>query len=373
MKEPLNQLNPSLTIEADLMDIRENFLRAAEMNGPEWIPCSVFISPPLWSKYRERMEDLVLRHPRIFGKYKKGSRDFDDFGVRRKGNKITDEWGCVWTFLVDGLQGQVVKHPLEDWAALKSYRPPDPLSLDSLPREGSPPSPGDFRKALKRIQKNKSEGRLVIGGCPHGFMFQRLYYLRGFSNLMKDFVTEPPELKFLIDMVVNYNLKLIRRWLDCGIDLLSCGDDLGMQDRLTIHPNVFRKYLIPAYKKMFTPVRERGVHIRFHSDGHIMEIAEDLIEAGVTILNLQDLVNGVERIKRRLKGKVCIDLDIDRQKIIPFGKPKDVKEHVRRVISELNSPEGGFMITVDIYPPTPIENIGALCQALEEEGCGPKF
>jgi len=355
------------------MNIRENFLRAAEMNGPEWTPCSVSISPPLWSKYRERMEDLVLRHPRIFGEYEQGSRDFDDFGIRRKGNRVTDEWGCIWTFLVDGLQGQVVKHPLEDWEKLKSYRPPDPLVLDYVPQEGEPPSPGDFKKALKRIRKAKSEGRLAVGGCPHGFMFQRLYYLRGFSNLMKDFITQPPELKILIDMVVDYNLKTIRRWLRVGIDLLSCGDDLGMQDRLTIRPEVFRKYLIPAYEEMFKPVRERDVHIRFHSDGHIMEIAEDLIKSGVTILNLQDLVNGVEKIKRRLKGKVCIDLDIDRQKILPFGRPKDVKKHVRRVFSELNSPEGGFMITVDIYPPTPLENIEALCQALEEEGCGPKY
>ncbi|RLI42736.1 hypothetical protein DRO64_06100 [Candidatus Bathyarchaeota archaeon] len=190
---------------------------------------------------------------------------------------------------------------------------------------------------------------------------------------MKDFILEPPELQILIDMVVDYNLKLIRRWLDVGIDLLSCGDDLGTQDRLTIHPRAFRKYLIPAYRKMFTPAREREVHVRLHSDGHIMEIAEDLIEAGVTILNLQDLVNGVERIKRRLKGRVCIDVDIDRQKIVPFGKPEDIRRHVHYVVSELNSPDGGFMITVDIYPPTPIENIEALCQALEEVGCGPKF
>jgi len=355
------------------MNIRENFLRAAEMSGPEWIPCSVSISPPLWSKYRERMEDLVLRHPRIFGEYKRGSRDFDDFGIRRAGNRIVDEWGCVWAFLVDGLQGQVVKHPLDDWRKLRSYKPPDPILLDNVPREGYPPVIGEFQRELERIRRYKMEGRLAVGGCPHGFMFQRLYYLRGFSNLMKDFILEPPELQILIDMVVDYNLKLIRRWLDVGIDLLSCGDDLGTQDRLTIHPRAFRKYLIPAYRKMFTPAREREVHVRLHSDGHIMEIAEDLIEAGVTILNLQDLVNGVERIKRRLKGRVCIDVDIDRQKIVPFGKPEDIRRHVHYVVSELNSPDGGFMITVDIYPPTPIENIEALCQALEEVGCGPKF
>jgi len=355
------------------LDARENFLRAADMDEPEWIPCSVVISQPLWSKYRERMEDIVLSHPRIFGDYERGSRDFDDFGVRRAGNRITDEWGCVWAFLVDGLQGQVVEHPLEDWEALESYEPPDPLSLGILPREGFPPSVGDFKEALMKVEKNKKEGKLAVGSCPHGFMFQRLYYLRGFSNLMRDFIEEPPQLRTLISMVVDYNLKLIRRWLEVGIDLLSCGDDLGMQDRMPIRPSTFRKYLFPAYREMFTPVREEGVHIRLHSDGHIMEIAEDLIEAGVTILNLQDLVNGVKMIKKRLKGKVCIDLDIDRQRIIPFGRPRDIERHVRHVVSELSSPDGGFMITVGVYPPTPIENIEALCGALEEMGCGPKF
>ncbi|OYT43053.1 hypothetical protein B6U84_06650 [Candidatus Bathyarchaeota archaeon ex4484_40] len=356
-----------------LMNIRENFLRAAEMNGPEWIPCNVVISPPVWSKYRERMEDLVLRHPRIFGEYKKGSVRFDDFGVRRAGNRIVDEWGCVWTFLVDGLQGQVVEHPLEDWKALETYKPPDPLALENLPKEGFPPSPGDFKEALRELEKNKREGKLAVGSCPHGFMFQRLYYLRGFNNLMRDFITEPPQLKTLIRMVVEFNLKIIRRWLEVGIDLLSVGDDLGTQDRLPIPPSKFRKFLFPAYKEMFTPVRERGVHIHFHSDGHIMEIVDDLIEAGVTIINLQDLVNGVETIKKRLKGRVCVDVDIDRQRIVPFGRPSEVERHVKHVISELRSPEGGLMVTVGIYPPTPIENIEALCRALEEMGCGPKF
>ncbi len=71
---------------------------------------------------------------------------------------------------------------------------------------------------------------------------------------------------------------------------------------------------------MFGAAREHGVHVFLHSDGHILEIAEDLVKAGVSILNPQDLVNGVENIKNKLKGRVCIDIDIDRQKVVPFGK-----------------------------------------------------
>jgi len=355
------------------MDAKENYLRAVEMREPEWIPCAVSISPPLWHKYRERMEDLVLRRPMIFGEYRKGSRDFDDFGIRRKGNTVTDEWGCVWQFLVDGLQGQVMKHPIEDWEALDSYEAPDPLLLNNVQEEGAPPSVNSFDKARNDVEEDRKEGNLTVGHCSHGFMFQRLYYLRGFSNLMKDFASEPPELKRLIDIVLGYNMKVIRRWLDVGVEVLVFGDDLGMQDRLPIHPEKFRKYMVPAYSRMFMPAREKGVHVFLHSDGHIMEVADDLIGAGVSILNLQDLVNGVDNIRGRLKGKVCIDLDIDRQRIVPFGTPQEVKRHIRRVVSALNSPEGGFMMTAGIYPPTPLGNIEALCEAMEEAGGGPRF
>jgi len=319
------------------------------------------------------MEDLVLRHSTIFGEHQKGSIDFDDFGIRRAGNMVTDEWGCVWQFLVDGLQGQVMKHPLEDWKALDSYEAPDPLLLNNVQEEGAPPSPDSFDKVRNDAENNRREGKLVIGHCSHGFMFQRLYYLRGFSNLMRDFASEPPELERLIDIVLGYNLKVIHRWLDVGVDLLGFGDDLGMQDRLPIRPERFRKYMIPAYSRMFMPARGKGVHVFLHSDGHIMEVAEDLIDAGVSILNLQDLVNGVDNIRGRLKGRVCVDLDIDRQKIVPFGTPQQVKRHIRKAVSALNSPSGGFMMTAGIFPPTPLQNIEALCEAFEEAGGGPKF
>jgi len=355
------------------MNPHENFLRAAEFRGPEWIPCSVSISPPLWHRFREKIEDLVVRHQAIFGEYQRGSRDFDDFGLRFKDNRVIDEWGCEWHFLTDGLQGQVIKHPLENWKTLDSYRPPDPLLLNNVPEEGAPPSLGGFDKAREAVEDAKRKGKLALGHCPHGFMFQRLYYLRGFSNLMKDFVSEPPELRRLIAMVLDYNIKIIRRWLDVGVDLLSFGDDLGTQNRLTIRPQTFREYMIPVYSEMFAAARQKDVHVRLHSDGHITEVAEDLVTAGVSIINPQDLVNGIDELRRRLKGKVCIDLDIDRQRVLPFGTPQDIRKHVRKAVSTLNLPEGGFMVTVDIYPPTSLENIEVLCQTLEECGAGVKF
>ncbi|MCD6318868.1 hypothetical protein J7M02_07370, partial [Candidatus Aerophobetes bacterium] len=92
----------------------------------------------------------------------------------------------------------------------------------------------------------------------------------------------------------------------------------------------------------------------------------DLIECGVSILNLQDKINGIDKIARLCKGKVCIEIDIDRQKILPYGSFKDIKDHVREVIMKLGSKKGGLSLIAGIYPDVPLDNIEVLCQIIEK-------
>ena len=288
--------------------------------------------PATWSKYREDLEEIVLRHPRIFGPYKKGSRKFDEFSGTYREGEYVDEWGCVWKNISPGLDGIVVGHPLESWEAFEDYKPPEP---------------GEH--------------------LPHGFMFQRLYYLRGFENLMIDFAEEPPQLRKLIDMVLSYNLAVVRKWVSRKPrpKIVHFGDDLGMQDRLPISPETFRKYLKPCYEKIFGMCREAGIHVYFHSDGHILEIIGDLIDCGVTVINPQIRANTLDGIVRECKWKVCVNLDLDRQ-LFPFCTPKDIDEHVKEAVVKLGSKYGGLMLTAECEPDVPLENIEAICQALEK-------
>lgn len=170
----------------------------------------------------------------------------------------------------------------------------------------------------------------------------------------------------LIEIVAETNRRLIERWVELGVDIIVIGDDMGIQTRLTISPKAFRELIIPAYARMLAPARAAGVHVYLHSDGHILEVAEDLVRAGVTILNLQDRVNGIDNIAKTCTGKVCIDLDIDRQGLLPFGSPKDIENHVREVVIKLGSKNGGLMLKGEGNLDVPLANIEALCQAMEK-------
>ena len=344
------------------LSVRENFLRNATMTGPEWMPCRMSVSAATFDQLRGEAEDVVARHPILFPGFKKGQRDYDhyDFGPgHRAGELYRDAWGCVWHTSINGLEGVVVEHPLADWDALDAYQPPDArVQLDR--------STVNWDAVRERLHTARAKGGLTSGGLAHGFMFLRLEYLRGFENLMLDMATEDPRLWKLCDIVHHFNQAIVQQYLGIGIDVLSLAEDLGTQTASIISPAMFRKWLLPYYRRLMQPARAAGCQVGFHSDGYTMELFDDLIDAGVTIVNPQDLIHGIRELSEHLKGRVCIRLDVDRQTVVPHGTPQEIRELIREEVLELGSPKGGLELVCGIYPPTPPENIEAVCSAMEE-------
>jgi hypothetical protein len=113
------------------------------------------------------------------------------------------------------------------------------------------------------------------------------------------------------------------------------------------------------------PAREAGCLVHMHSDGDIRDLVSDITISGVDALNLQDLVNGIDWIAKNLKGRVCIDVDIDRQQVTRFGTPEQIDRLIREEVEELGSPEGGLMMIYGLYPGVPIGNAKAVMDAME--------
>ena len=340
---------------------RENYLRTVRFEGGEWIPMHVGFLGASWAMWREEMEEVVLRHPTIFPNFRKGQINFDEmqFGpAYREGERYTDNWGCLWENLHAGMEGQIKVHPLGDDAAFDTYQAPDPLKYSERGERG------DWNEIKRRIEEQRTRGELTHGGGDR--YFERLHFLRGFENFMMDLALKSPQLPRLIDIVLQHNLKLVRQWLTIGVDVMGFGDDLGTQRQAMVSPAKFRKWLAPGYAAQMQPCRQAGSEVRFHCDGYIMELMDILRECGVTIINPQDLCNGIDNLAREVKGKMCISLDVDRQKIVPFGTRSEIRELIKEEVMKLGSPQGGLMLGCEIDPPTPPENVDAVCCAMEE-------
>ncbi len=86
------------------------------------------------------------------------------------------------------------------------------------------------------------------------------------------------------------------------------------------------------------PALDTGIPIHMYSVGDIRDLMDDLLETGIKVINLQDLVNGIGWISWQLKGKYCIELDIDRQSATVFGSPAQVTHHIEHIVKTLGSP-----------------------------------
>jgi hypothetical protein len=336
-----------------------NYLKTIYFDHPEWTPWNIYIMPGTWTKYRSEAEDIVLRHPRLFPGYRRGDRDFDLApDLLYEGGQHRDCWGALWDNLEPGLSSIVIEEPLHDWAAFESWTPPDPLRDDVF-------GPRDWDKVARDMQAARERGDLATGGgLQHGLMYMRLYYLRGFENLMLDLATADPRLDRLIEIVLRYNVAVIQKYLELGAEYISLGDDLGQQRALPVSPAMWRRVFKPCFEAIIGPCRDRGVPVYLHTDGHVLEIIPDLIDCGVRVINPQIGANGLEGLQRYARGRVAINIDFDRQ-FFPFATPSQVEDHLHKVFEGLYLPEGGLMVYAVCGPDVSLENIERICCTLE--------
>lgn len=108
--------------------------------------------------------------------------------------------------------------------------------------------------------------------------------LLGFERLMMAFCTEPDLVKQIINdtaemMIALYDPILSELGGECGL----ISEDMSYKCGCFISPEMFREFMMPAYKKMTGFYRDHGITtILVDSDGDVMNLIPLLIEGGVT-------------------------------------------------------------------------------------------
>jgi len=298
--------------------------------------------PGAFLRHGKRLEKLYERYPSdILSFGYDASEEYGpevDIGVK-------DRWGCVWVRLIDNNKGQVVVHPLSDWRALATYRPPDPM--------GWP----EFSMVEKAIGEDGGRHYILVDGDT---LWQRMFYLRGMEKLFVDLIRGRKEVFMLRDKILEYILRRVEKWTSLCVDGIQFRDDWGTQDRMMIRPSLWREFFKPAYSEMFKAAHSGGAHVHFHSDGVTRPIIADLIEIGVDVLNLQLPVMDVSELGREFGSRVCFRGGVDRQRILPRGSVEEVVSHVRAIIRALGNFDGGYIGGGEVGSDVPLRNVEAM-------------
>lgn len=246
-----------------------------------------------------------------------------------------DEWGCTWESLEEensGDMGQVLNPPLKNLDDLNTFPFPDPYD------------PHHFDGLEEAL--SLSNDKFVQMNSPF-CIFERMHFLYGFSETLRDLALEPQKMEVLIDKVIAYQIGIVETAGKLGKGRIHCfdtTDDWGTQTNMFISPKMWRSLFKPRYKKLIDTIHAHGMVIRFHTDGRINAIFQDLIELGIDILNIhQPLLLGIDEVAEKLSGKLCLEVSTDIQQTLPSCDEQRIKNEVKEIIQKWCTPKGGLI------------------------------
>ena len=219
-----------------------------------------------------------------------------------------------------------------------------------------------------------------------GFAWMSLFGTSGiaghtFSDLLCLIALEPDYIKSIVMAKMEWQLEQLKIYLQAVgkyIDtIIISRADFGGQKSELFNPEQFKNIYLPAYKILNNYVHKSSkAKTIFHSCGSIRNILKYFIEAGVDIINpVQTSAGGMDpmELKQEFGDKLVFwGGGADTQKTLPFGKPEEVRDEVKKRISIL-APGGGFVFSQihNLQSDVPFENIKAMVEAVKEFGKYP--
>ena len=229
----------------------------------------------------------------------------------------------------------------------------------------------DFAPTLTEIDRTVAAGQAVLSGSWSCF-FHNVCDFFGMENYFVKMYTDPAVVEAVTEHVVDFYLRINERLFAQAaqkIDMFFFGNDFGSQLDTLISPEMFDRFVMPAFVKFTDQAHRHGMKVLLHSCGSIYRVIPRLIDAGVDALHpIQARASNMdaETLAREFNGKIVFVGGVDTQRLLPNATPRQVKEEVYR-LRDLFGPN--FVVSPShesILPDVPWENVQAMAEAAAE-------
>jgi uroporphyrinogen decarboxylase len=321
------------------MDSRKETVdRAITFDGPERVPI-VF-----WNRDQDA-GDVMLYHLSL--------------GMPGDGDPLANVWDWStneWGYRLDSLGDGTMGHPTKSfWAELPSVR-----------EVRVPPLREEERMAAVPAFVVECGDRYRLASLDlSGFTVYTL--LRGFENAMLDFMASPEQFQPVMDLIMEFECRLMEMAARHGFHGIHFADDWGTQNGLMLSPALWRQLFKPGYRRQFAHAHGLGLHVWYHCCGDFAPIIPDFHEVGVDVLNIsQPNTVDLESVGCGLRGQQCYMMPISYQTVSIKGTREEILAEAQRMYDLLAGSNGGFIGYVEEYG----------CMGMSEENyqaCGEAF
>lgn len=240
----------------------------------------------------------------------------------------TDMWGNVWhRFVGMSAGGEIFKPVLEDWSQLDSLQLPDLAN----------PAAYEGARALGRSDTDRFKLGWMVG-----WPFATCRYMRKMEIYFMDLIEHRDHIDVLHDRVTSLFEAVIDRYGEAQLDGIMFCEDLGIQDRTLMGPDMWCEIYRPLYERLTSRAHRYGMKVIQHSCGYNWALVDALCDAGIDCLQFdQPAAYDLPALAAKLRQhKVGLYSPCDIQKVLPTGDRALIERESRRLAETFR---GGFI------------------------------
>ena len=348
------------------MNPREKLLRILRRQGIDEVLYTFVFSPALEKKYRETTSsdlpyDAYYEFPWRELPYPiPTDTDLSRFlayhGPIDPSNTEIDQWGIGHKSTPTSMHMTQMLHPLkdaDDEEYIENY--PMPHFIPELNQHIQPAA-----------EKIREAGYASVGQLQMS-IWETAWYLRGMENLMMDMMSEDPMAEVLLRRVEEEAIAQAQIYARAGADIIFLGDDIGMQHTIMMSIPLYQTWIKPALTRLIAAAKAINpeIIIFYHSCGYIEPFIEDLIEAGIDVLNpIQPECMDFEEIHQKYGDRISFHGTVGTQSTMPYGSREEIFRVVNKHL-DIAGEKGGLLIapTHMLEPDVPWENVMSFMDA----------
>jgi len=202
--------------------------------------------------------------------------------------------------------------------------------------------------------------RPVLAGCIGPFSLAGR--LMDMTEIMVLCYEEPEMVKMVLDKATDFIISNILAFKEAGAN----GVILAEPAAGLLSPKLIAEFSNPYVKRIIEAVEDENFLLVYHNCGNTIPLLSKITEIGARAIHLGNAVN-IEDALKFLPNDVVVMGNVDPASVFRNGSPETVKATTQSLL-ERCSPYSNFVISsgCDIPPVTPMKNIDAFFDAIEE-------